>query len=469
MKPKAKTSTERSTKFRVKVYEDEQLHKEFKLKDSLRKRITRSVQQPLTEAEQLLKRKNAKERQQRSRLSRKSKKKTPSEMVKSALQKQRRKLVASALSTPLTTPPPSSSSSSPSRISNVMWEHMTPTSRRKLKASLQKSSKAAGEKVNSAFRRELGINLSNPVLVDTNESDLKQKVKLFFENDNVACTNPDTKKITNGTPQRLALSSYSCLHDRFVAAHDDCSYRQFVRYVPEHVRQPKSASDWGTCLCAYCLNPTMKLEALMNKGIMEKFNVEELVTGTDGEFKQMLQKLTAVGEEHSKTPILYHKWSRVPNPLSKKGTMISRKVPVINNAGQISKELLKELTVMRQHLERSHQQYSAFKAAREQAASNPSTVTINIDWSENKRIRQAREEKSAYYNETQISIHCMYIWSGEETQSVACISECTNHKAAASFATLEMVIGEKSRSILHLMSNNFHIHCHIWNSRIDFR
>lgn len=225
----------------------------------------------------------------------------------------------------------------------MMWEHMTPTSKKKLKASLQKSSKA-NDGINRAFRRELVINLSNPISVDDTETDLQRKVNQFFENDNVACINPDTQKMVGDKPQRLALSSYSCLHQRFIAANTECSYRQFVRYIPLHVQQPKSASDWGTCLCSYCLNPALKCEALMNKGLLEKFNVEEQTTGTAEVFNEMLENIAAVGKKHADESILYHKWTRVPNPLSQKGSMISRKMPVIDKVKQISTDLSKELT-----------------------------------------------------------------------------------------------------------------------------
>ena len=54
-------------------------------------------------------------------------------------------------------------------------------------------------------------------------------------------------------------------------------------------------------------------------------------------------------------------------------------------------------------------QFKAFKSAREEAMLR-SALTIHIDQSENAKLRQSQEEKSAYYNETQVSIHCRYVW-----------------------------------------------------------
>ena len=77
---------------------------------------------------------------------------------------------------------------------------------------------------------------------------------------------------------------------------------------------------------------------------MEKFNVEEQTTGTAEVFNEMLENIAAVGKKHADESILYHKWTRVPNPLSQKGSMISRKMPVIDKVKQISTDLSKELT-----------------------------------------------------------------------------------------------------------------------------
>ena len=56
-------------------------------------------------------------------------------------------------------------------------------------------------------------------------------------------------------------------------------------------------------------------------------------------------------------------------------------------------------------------QFRRFKAARKEAI-NSDVITIHIDWSENVSMTKSREEKSAYYNDAQISIHVMYAWCG---------------------------------------------------------
>ena len=70
-----------------------------------------------------------------------------------------------------------------------------------------------------------------------------------------------------------------------------------------------------------------------------------------------------------------------------------------------------------------------------------SALTIHIAWSENAKLRQSREEKSADYNETQVSIHFGYVWYGKDGYSFASISDCTEHDATAVMASLDPVLG----------------------------
>ena len=71
---------------------------------------------------------------------------------------------------------------------------------------------------------------------------------------------------------------------------------------------------------------------------------------------------------------------------------------------------------------------------------NSKVVTVQIDWSENSRLRQCREEKAAYYHEDQISLHTGYYWSQEKRQSFVCMSDDTDHKAPAVFASIQPIL-----------------------------
>ena len=114
--------------------------------------------------------------------------------------------------------------------------------------------------------------------------------------------------------------------------------------------------------------------------------------------------------------------------------LFSEKVP------ELCKLLINELNTLKEHLLPALMQFKAFKSAREKAMSR-SALTIHVDLSENAKLRQSREEKSAYYNETQVSIHCGYVRYGKDGYSFASMSDCTKHDATAVMASLDAVLG----------------------------
>ena len=104
------------------------------------------------------------------------------------------------------------------------------------------------------------------------------------------------------------------------------------------------------------------------------------------------------------------------------------------------KELKIELHTLKDHLKRSHTQFSAFRQARLKAKNNPDVVTIHINWSENAKLREEQEEKGAYYHEHQVSIHAIYSWEHDKEQSHIALSHCTSHNAPAVFSSTEPIL-----------------------------
>ena len=129
---------------------------------------------------------------------------------------------------------------------------MTPQSKRKTKLRL-KDSLLPGEK--ESFRKVLGVNLSNEIsLGKEDRSGLAEKVKLFFDREDVSLVCPDTRKYAKdpGTaekvPVRYRLDYLTLLHAKFIAeTSDNCCYETFTRHVPHYVKKP-AAEDWGTSL-----------------------------------------------------------------------------------------------------------------------------------------------------------------------------------------------------------------------------
>ena len=92
------------------------------------------------------------------------------------------------------------------------------------------------------------------------------------------------------------------------------------------------------------------------------------------------------------------------------------------------------------HLYRAHMQYRAFKEKRVRAETTDGVLTIQMDWSENQKVRQVQEEKGVYYHQDQYSIHAMRAWTKMGAFSHAAMSEETSHKATAVFASIEEVL-----------------------------
>ena len=88
----------------------------------------------------------------------------------------------------------------------------------------------------------------------------------------------------------------------------------------------------------------------------------------------------------------------------KKGNRVSRKKNVIQLKSLFLQDHIKELQVHQDHLHNCHAQFKAFKEAREEAMNNNTVTAIQIDWSENAKMVQVREEKKSYYEDCQVSI-----------------------------------------------------------------
>ena len=190
VKKKDNTSAQRLCKYRLKLFSNKELHAAFKSKDAARKRLSRAAAAPLlTDKEKEEKRREARERQQKSREKRKANLCSTSPensraKVKNALRRQHRRSMVKfnprSGSRPKQTAKPisnvaevpqvtvSSIKSDDSNIAKVMWDVLSPNGKKKMKLNLFNSSKLG---VNTAFRKKLGINLSNEVCVKSSQKD----------------------------------------------------------------------------------------------------------------------------------------------------------------------------------------------------------------------------------------------------------------------------------------------------------
>ena len=174
--------------------------------------------------------------------------------------------------------------------------------------------------------------------------------------------------------------------------------------------------------------------------MLKKIDLEEIVN-SQIEFDEFLASLKQISMKYKEETVIYNAWTKEPNPLSPKGCKISRKMPHNAKVTDLCKIIIDELKILKDHLHRAHMKFGAFKNAREKAAVSSSSITMHIDWNENAKLRQAREQKSAYYNETQVSIHCVHIWYGEDGYSIVSMSDYTGHHVSAAIVSLDLVLG----------------------------
>ena len=121
-----------------------------------------------------------------------------------------------------------------------------------MKLNLSNSSEPGA---NPAFRKKLRINLSHEVCVKSSQkTSMEEKIEEFFNNDYVSRVTPDVRKTSKGIPIRYTLENYKNLHYKFISTVENRLYQTFLHAIPHYVRTP-SASDWGTCFFALCLNP----------------------------------------------------------------------------------------------------------------------------------------------------------------------------------------------------------------------
>ena len=106
---------------------------------------------------------------------------------------------------------------------------------------------------------------------------------------------------------------------------------------------------------------------------------------------------------------------------------------------------------------RCHSQYKAFKQTRVDAQNDSEVATVQIDWSESVKMKQAREEKKAYYDEVQISIHAMYVWTVEMQQSFVAMSDHTDHKAPVVMISIKPILEKlikQEKKLINIISDS---------------
>ena len=186
-----------------------------------------------------------------------------------------------------------------------------------------------------SLRKEIGLNLSNSSISresQCKETLLQSAICEFF--DRVARTCPDMKRMiadpedkSRKVPARFRLGTIRMLHEKFEA---ECNARWTVETfrvnIPFNVVRP-NANDWGTCLCAACVNPELKLKALA--AITRDSSIKWSDDKDYNDIDALIAKINAIPMN---VPVVYNEWKIVQVEKVVKSKMtksrVSRKVTV---------------------------------------------------------------------------------------------------------------------------------------------
>ena len=121
----------------------------------------------------------------------------------------------------------------PNNQSKLLWNSLTPKSRRKAKLKLKETDTPAG--LSHQFREELGINLSNPFSSSYERDSIKTKVESLFNRDDISRLCLDKQKVVKNPakPEEQQQICYQLRYTKMLFYKCqaleiiDCSYETF--------------------------------------------------------------------------------------------------------------------------------------------------------------------------------------------------------------------------------------------------
>ena len=253
------------------------------------------------------------------------------------------------------------------------------------------------------------------------EPKLYEAVINFYNRDDVSTALPgkrDAKKVKQGKPriQKRVLNDYlSNLHQKFVSEHINmsCSFTSFARMRPKNFVLANFANR-RTCLCTPHQNYSLKLN-MLKKCTTIPINPEAFVKYSD-------QKISSIIDNIKQKDFTYDIWKKIEvvykGKTSKKMKMITQTI----SHGQFKALLLKDTVTFRSHINRIAAQFKEQKYLKENLP--PNHVYIHMDFAEDYRCRSQNEIQSAYWSQTQVTIHPVVMYFKKQGSE-----ECNHHKS----------------------------------------
>lgn len=289
--------------------------------------------------------------------------------------------------------------------------------------------------------------------------DLRQKVKDFFEKDDISRMCPGKRDYVkkNGVKKqkRVLLDSVKALQPKFFQETGiNLPYTTLLRAKPFWIVAPKSR-DRETCLCVKHENFELKLSKLNSLQQTSHRSAEEIVKEYSCDMTSYecmtglcdkCKKLTLQQGDNEET-VTYFQWQSINEKKLIKGEnktfKITKKVPVTSTIKHLRKALAEEIPIMKQHLYGIYNYNKQKKELKENITENE--IMIQIDFSENYTTKYAKEIQSSHFVKNQLTIHTgvhhsRNIDSSLQTTAFATVSENLDHQAHAVWAHLKPIL-----------------------------
>ena len=329
----------------------------------------------------------------------------------------------------------------------ILYQALSPRTKRKTLKRLNSSDQF---KSNKLVLRKSGIRPERQKELFKEGNEQQKKVKEFLERDDNSATCPDKQK--KGTRYRLAL--LKVLHEKYCSEFEDISFSYFCKLIPSGIVKPKP-EDWGTCLCKICINPELKLAALAKFDAGSKRTIDQF-SDDHQEVKTFIKDTTQRLNGMLEKPIEFVEWKqekeRTVNPdETVKNSYFSRKSVEKVKLKDFLELLEKDLVNYVEHITRAIAQFRKIKKVKSDIECDDKQAMVRLDWSENLVLFQTRQEKGAYYTEIQVSLHPFVVYQNKDSSVVISsycgISDYTNHRAPATWVSLERVLSQMNDKI----------------------
>ena len=267
------------------------------------------------------------------------------------------------------------------------------------------------------------------------KSNLRRKIENFLLRDENSVVCPDIKKAKKGL--RYHLLSLTDLHEKFITDEDEeCSFSQFTRYVPKNIIKPKP-EDWGTCLCATCLNPELKLECVKRRLSNITISMNDLTdNGKQTDVEDMFEQI-----KDSNVNYEYLEWRKDVDKGKKGNKVYNPKKRAYSNSSENFLKIFKvDIERLMEHSIIFRSQYRRIREVKIIVTDpNNKGQFFRVDWSENVNLFQTRQEKSEFYNTTSASVNAAVAYSPDGVKGLGTISDVKSHTAPSTWASLSEI------------------------------